>query len=167
LNGKTDTNMEELKLPLTANKKELYKCLTEQVKSLVGNEKNIIANMANVSAAIRQTFDFLWVGFYLCENDNELVLGPFQGAIACTRIKFGHGVCGAAWKEQRSLIVADVDKFPGHIACNPNSKSEIVIPLLKNNKIFAVLDIDSDKLNAFDDIDRTALENMMKIIIKN
>ncbi|MDR2064919.1 MAG: GAF domain-containing protein [Prevotellaceae bacterium] len=159
--------MDELKLPVNTDKKELYKYLTEQVKFLTGNEKNMIANMANVSAAIRQTFGFLWVGFYLCENDNELVLGPFQGAIACTRIKFGHGVCGAAWKEQRSVIVADVDKFPGHIACNSASKSEIVIPLLKNNKVFAVLDIDSDKLNTFDDIDRAALENMMTVIIKN
>ncbi|MDR2291935.1 MAG: GAF domain-containing protein [Prevotellaceae bacterium] len=159
--------MEELKLPLKANKKELYKCLTEQIKSLVGNEKNIIANMANVSAAIRQSFDFLWVGFYLCENDSELVLGPFQGSIACMRIKFGQGVCGMAWKEQRTVIVDDVDKFPGHIACSSASKSEIVVPLFKHKKIFAVLDIDSDKLNAFDDIDKTALENMMKIIIKD
>ncbi|MDR2125820.1 MAG: GAF domain-containing protein [Prevotellaceae bacterium] len=159
--------MEELKLSATADKQERYKCLTEQIKSLTDNEKNMIANMANITAAIRQTFDFIWVGFYLCDNNNELVLGPFQGTIACTRIKFGCGVCGTAWKEQRSVIVADVDKFPGHIACSSDSKSEIVVPLFKNNRIFAVLDIDSDKLNTFDDIDKTALEEIVRIIIKD
>ncbi|MDR2651214.1 MAG: GAF domain-containing protein [Prevotellaceae bacterium] len=157
--------MEEIKLPITADKAERYKCLTEQIKSLVGNEKNMIANMANVSAAIRQTFEFLWVGFYLCENDDELVLGPFQGTIACTRIKFGHGVCGTAWKLQRTVIVADVDKFAGHIACSSASKSEIVVPLFKGNKVIAVLDIDSDKLNTFDETDKLALEDIVKIII--
>ncbi|MDR0420446.1 MAG: GAF domain-containing protein [Prevotellaceae bacterium] len=159
--------MEELKLPATADKKELYEYLTKQIESIIGNEKNVIANMANVAAAIRQAFDFLWVGFYLCDNDDELVLGPFQGAIACIRIKFGRGVCGTAWKLQRSVIVDDVDKFPGHIACNAASKSEIVVPLFKNNKVFAVLDIDSDKLTAFDEIDKKALENIVKMIIKD
>jgi GAF domain-containing protein len=159
--------MEELKLATTADKTELYRYLTEQVKALVGTEKNIIANMANVSSAIRQTFGFLWVGFYLYDNDDELVLGPFQGTIACVRIKFGRGVCGTAWKLQRSVIVADVDKFPGHIACSSDSKSEIVVPVFKDGKVVAVLDIDSDKLNAFDDVDKTALEDMVKIIIND
>ncbi|MDR1553641.1 MAG: GAF domain-containing protein [Prevotellaceae bacterium] len=159
--------MEEFRVNITADKTELYRCLAEQIKSLVGNEKNMIANMANLSAAIRQTFGFLWVGFYLCENDDELVLGPFQGTIACTRIKFGQGVCGTAWKLQRSVVVADVDKFPGHIACSSASKSEIVVPLFKNSKVFAVLDIDSDKLNTFDETDKTALENIVQIIIND
>lgn len=159
--------MEELKLPVIADKTELYRCLTEQVKSIVGAEKNIIANMANVSAAIRQAFGFLWVGFYLCDNDEELVLGPFQGTVACCRIKFGRGVCGTAWKLQRSVIVDDVDKFPGHIACSSYSKSEIVVPVFRNSKVIAVLDIDSDRLNAFDSIDKTALENMVKIIVND
>ncbi|MDR1199739.1 MAG: GAF domain-containing protein [Prevotellaceae bacterium] len=157
--------MEELKLSATADKTERYRCLTEQVKSLVGDEKNIIANMANVSAAIRQAFGFLWAGFYLCDNDDELVLGPFQGTVACTRIKFGRGVCGTAWKLQRSVIVDDVDRFPGHIACSSYSKSEIVVPVFKNGKVIAVLDIDSDRLNAFDTVDKTALENMVRIIV--
>jgi GAF domain-containing protein len=157
--------MDELKLPLTSDKRELYKCLTEQIKSLVGNEKNVIANMANISAVIRQTFGFFWVGFYLCDNDDELVLGPFQGTIACTRIKFGRGVCGAAWKQQQTIIVPDVDKFTGHIACSSASKSEIVVPVFSGNKVFAVLDIDSDQLNAFDNTDKTGLEEIVKILL--
>jgi GAF domain-containing protein len=159
--------MEELKITATADKIELYRCLTEQIKSLIGTEKNIFANMANISAAIRQTFGFLWVGFYLCDNDDELVIGPFQGTIACIRIKFGRGVCGTAWKLQRSVVVADVDKFPGHIACSSDSKSEIVVPVFKDGKVVAVLDIDSDKLNTFDDVDKTALENILKITLSD
>jgi GAF domain-containing protein len=122
--------------------------------------------MANVAAALRQTFGFLWVGFYLCDSNNELVLGPFQGTIACTRIKFGRGVCGTAWKERRTIIVPDVDKFAGHIACSSASKSEIVVPIFKNNEIIAVLDIDNDILNSFDSIDENALEKIVGVVFE-
>jgi GAF domain-containing protein len=162
---KTDIIMEELKIPITVYKTEFYKYLIEQIKSIAGNEKNIIANMANVTAAIRQTFGFHWVGFYLCDSDCELVLGPFQGPIACTRIKFGCGVCGAAWKLQKTVIVPDVDKFPGHIACSSASKSEIVVPVFQAGKVFAVLDIDSDQLNTFDELDKISLEEIVEIMI--
>jgi GAF domain-containing protein len=152
---------------VNSDKTECYKHLSEQIKYLTGSETNVIANMANISAAIHQTFGFLWVGFYLCENENELVLAPFQGTIACTRIKFGRGVCGTAWKLQQTVIVPDVDKFAGHIACSSASKSEIVVPVFKDGKVFAVLDIDSDTLNTFDDTDRIYLEEIVKIMMNN
>lgn len=147
----------------SGSKEEQYKMLFPQMQSLIGNETDMIANMANMAAALKQTFDFFWVGFYIV-RDNQLVLGPFQGPIACTRIKPGRGVCGTAWSEARTLIVPDVDKFPGHIACNSASRSEIVVPLKKNDSVYAVLDIDSDTLNSFDETDKQWLEKIVGIL---
>lgn len=147
----------------SGSKEEQYKMLFPQMQSLIGNETDMIANMANMAAALKQTFDFFWVGFYIV-RDNQLVLGPFQGPIACTRIKPGRGVCGTAWSEARTLIVPNVDKFPGHIACNSASRSEIVVPLKKNDSVYAVLDIDSDILNSFDETDKQWLEKIVGIL---
>lgn len=145
------------------SKEEKYKELLPQLKALITNETNIIANMANISAALKEVFNWWWVGFYLVDGD-ELVLGPFQGPIACTRIKFGRGVCGTAWKEQRSILVPDVDKFPGHIACSSVTKSEIVVPLFNsNNDVFAVLDIDSEIFNILDETDIKELKKVAAI----
>ena len=141
------------------NKRELYETLLHQLQSLTAGETDVVANMANVAAALKQTFDFFWVGFYLVKGD-ELVLGPFQGPIACTRIRFGRGVCGTAWKEAHTLIVPDVEQFPGHIACSSDSKSEIVVPMMKEGNVIGVLDIDSDSLDSFDDIDAHYLEEI-------
>lgn len=127
-------------------------------------ETNLIANMANLSAMLHDEFGFFWVGFYIVDSEKELVLGPFQGPPACTRIPFGKGVCGTAWKENRSVVVPDVSKFPGHIACSARSKSEIVVPVYSGDEIFAVLDIDSEELSTFDDTDREALEELVKNI---
>lgn len=144
-------------------KKEMYATLLPQIKALVEGESNRVANLANVAAALKQTFDFFWVGFYLVE-DGELVLGPFQGPIACTRIRYGRGVCGTAWKEGKTLIVPDVDKFPGHIACSSASRSEIVVPIYnKEKEVVAVLDIDSDRLAEFDETDREWLERIVAV----
>ena len=146
--------MHDFNTPLEKNREKKYINLEEQIKSLIKGEKNNTAILANISAAISQTFKWLWVGFYVIE-DNELVLGPFQGPVACFRIKKGDGVCGAAWKDKKTIIVPDVEKFPGHIACSSISKSEIVVPVFNNkNKVFGVLDIDSDKLNSFDETDK-------------
>ena len=147
----------------SGSKEEQYKMLFPQIQSLIGNETDMIANMANMAAALKQTFDFFWVGFYIV-RDNQLVLGPFQGPIACTRIKPGRGVCGTAWSEARTHIVPDVDKFPGHIVCNSASRSEIVVPLKKNDSVYAVLDIDSDTLNSFDETDKQWLEKIVGIL---
>jgi len=133
-------------------KEEKYQTLLPQIQELIKNEPDVIANLANIAAALKQTFGFFWVGFYIVKR-NELVLGPFQGPVACTRIAFGKGVCGTAWKERRTIVVPDVEQFPGHIACSSESKSELVVPLFENNEIFGVLDIDSDRLNTFDEID--------------
>ena len=141
------------------SREERYVSLLPQLKALVGNEKDLIANLANISAALKSTFNFFWIGFYLVKND-ELVLGPFQGSIACTRIAFGKGVCGASWKEKQAIIVPDVDAFPGHIACSSLSKSEIVIPIFKNEQVFAILDIDSENLNDFSSVDQNYLEEI-------
>ena len=138
-------------------KEEKYKSLLPQIQALTGKERDLIANLANIAAALKQTFGFFWVGFYLVKGD-ELILGPFQGPVACTRIPFGKGVCGTALKERRTIIVPDVEQFPGHIACNSESKSEIVVPLFVNDEIIGVLDIDSDSLNDFDEIDAKYLE---------
>lgn len=143
-----------------SNKKELYENLIPQIKSLVEGEPDSIANMANVSACLKDTFHFWWVGFYRVVGD-ELVLGPFQGPLACTRIKKGKGVCGTAWQKAETVVVPDVDAFPGHIACSSLSRSEIVVPIVKNGEVIAVLDIDSEKLNTFDDIDRKYLEELV------
>lgn len=145
------------------DKAEKYRELLPQLHALVDTEVNRIANLANIAAALKQTFNFFWVGFYLVEED-ELVLGPFQGPIACTRIRFGKGVCGTAWKEERTLIVPDVEQFPGHIACSSDSKSEIVVPVKRQGEVIGVLDIDSDALNSFDETDARFLEEICTYI---
>lgn len=145
------------------NKEEKYRELLPQVRALVESETNLIANLANIAAAIKQTFGFFWVGFYMIEGD-ELVLGPFQGPIACTRIRRGRGVCGTSWEKATTLIVPDVEQFPGHIACSSESKSEIVIPIVKQGKVVGVLDVDSDELNSFDEIDAHYLEEICTYI---
>ena len=148
---------------LSMNKIEQYELLYEQVKALINKESDIIANMANVAAIIHETFNFWWTGFYRVIN-NELVLGPFQGPIACTRIAYGRGVCGTAWKEKKTIVVEDVHQFPGHIACSSASKSEIVVPIFKDNQIVAVLDIDSEKLATFDNTDKKWLEKIVELL---
>ena len=151
----------------TGSKKEKYETLIPQIKAMLSVEKDLIANMANVSAMIKDTFNFLWVGFYRVIEDEKheevLVLGPFQGPLACTRIKKGRGVCGGAWKEEKTLIVPNVDEFPGHIACSSLSKSEIVLPMKKGEKVYAVLDIDSLELNTFDEEDKYYLEQIIEL----
>ncbi len=154
---------EELLISKSTDKNERYKILIPQIESLVTGEKDFIANLSNIAAALKQTMEFFWVGFYLVKED-QLVLGPFQGPVACTRIDFGKGVCGTAWKNKKTIIVPNVDEFPGHIACSSDSRSEIVLPGLKNNTVALVLDIDSNKLNDFDESDRLALERIMKIV---
>ncbi len=145
------------------SKQEQYENLLPQVKALLDGEPDLIANLANVAAALKEQFGWLWIGFYLVKND-ELVLGPFQGPVACTRIKKGRGVCGTSWQQAKTLIVPDVEKFPGHIACSSLSKSEIVIPLFKNDIVFGVLDVDSDVLNDFDETDQSYLEKIIALI---
>ncbi|MTI22461.1 GAF domain-containing protein, partial [Fulvivirga sp. RKSG066] len=135
--------------------------LIPQIEALVSTETDQVANLANVSAALKYGMDFFWVGFYMVK-EGELVLGPFQGPIACTRIQKGKGVCGTAWAEAKTQVVPNVDEFPGHIACSSDSKSEIVVPIMKNGEVTAILDIDSDKLDSFDEIDRTYLERLVK-----
>lgn len=147
----------------TGNKEEKYQELLPQLHSLVSTEEDLIANLANMAAALKQTFDFFWVGFYLVKG-KELVLGPFQGPLACTRIRLGKGVCGTAWQEARTLIVPDVDQFPGHIACSSASKSEIVVPIIKESEVIGVLDIDSDALDSFDKTDAYYLEKICTYI---
>lgn len=141
------------------NKAEKYQVLVSQVEALIRDEPNAIANLANIAAAIQQTFSFLWTGSYLVEGD-ELVLGPFQGPVACTRIQYGKGVCGTAWQKGETIIVPDVEAFPGHIACSSLSKSEIVVPLKKDGKVVAVLDIDSREYSQFDNTDKEYLEQV-------
>ena len=144
-------------------KEEKYALLHKQVASIVENENDTIANMANVAAMIHHTLGFWWTGFYRVIGE-ELILGPFQGPLACSRIKFGRGVCGTAWKEQRTLVVPDVELFPGHIACSSASKSEIVVPLFKEGKMIAVLDIDSEHLATFDETDKLWLERIVELL---
>jgi GAF domain-containing protein len=152
-------------LKITASsKKEKYVQLLPQVKALLNNETDLIANMANVCAALKFGMDFFWVGFYVI-NQSELVLGPFQGPVACTRIQKGRGVCGTSWEKAQTIIVEDVDKFPGHIACSSLSKSEIVIPIYNSlNSIIGVLDVDSEELNSFDSTDDFYLNEIIKLI---
>lgn len=145
------------------SKEKQYKVLLPQIASLLAGEVDFVANMANMAAALNQTFGFYWVGFYTVKEE-MLVLSPFQGPIACTRIKYGKGVCGTAWKEARTVIVPDVDQFPGHIACSSASRSEIVVPVLKDGKVIAVLDIDSDSLNSFDETDALYLEQICRLL---
>ena len=144
-------------------KAEKYALLLKQVEAVVDGEPDMIANMANVATMIHETFDFWWTGFYRVVAD-ELVLGPFQGPLACSRIKRGRGVCGTAWAEAQTQVVPDVDRFPGHIACSSASRSEIVVPMLVDGKVAAVLDIDSSRLNTFDEVDRLWLERIVAVL---
>jgi len=142
-----------------SDKLSTYESLLPQLKALCEGEPNRVANLANIAAGLKEAFDFFWVGFYLVEND-ELVLGPFQGPVACTRIQKGKGVCGTSWEKAETLLVPDVEAFPGHIACSSASKSEIVLPLIKDNQVIGVLDIDSNKLDDFDVIDQQQLTKL-------
>ena len=154
---------EELNI-LKGSRVERYQELLPQLKALIADEPNEVANLGNISAALRQTFGFFWVGFYSVDSETELVLGPFQGDIACTRITKGKGVCGTCWQNVETIIVSDVDQFPGHIACSSMSKSEIVVPILKDNKVRLILDVDSDELNNFSETDAHFLEQLGQII---
>jgi L-methionine (R)-S-oxide reductase len=154
---------EELIVSPSADKKEKYQTLLPQLAGVVEGETDLIANLANIVAALKQTMDFFWVGFYFVK-DGQLVLGPFQGPIACTRIQFGKGVCGSAWKARKTIIVPDVDQFPGHIACSSASRSEIVLPAFKNGEVVLVLDVDSDRLNDFSVEDEKALTEVITIV---
>lgn len=145
------------------SKEEKYKNLIPQIQGLISGETDLIANLGNISAALKEQFGFFWVGFYLVKND-ELVLAPFQGPVACTRIKKGRGVCGTSWEKSQILVVPDVEKFPGHIACSSLSKSEIVLPLKKGNEIVGVLDVDSECLSYFDEIDAMYLNQIVAMI---
>lgn len=149
---------EEIKIS-NGNKEERYQTLVPQIAALIHGETDVTANLANASAALKETFGFFWVGFYLVKND-ELVLGPFQGSVACTRIQKGKGVCGTSWLKNETIIVPDVDAFPGHIACSSLSKSEIVVPITKNGSVVGVLDVDSDSYNSFDHIDEIYLQKI-------
>ncbi len=156
---------EELIVSASTDKKEKYESLLPQIEGLITGEQDVIANLSNIAAALKQAMGFFWVGFYLVK-ENQLVLGPFQGPVACTRINLGKGVCGKAWEDKTAIIVPNVDEFPGHIACSSASKSEIVLPAFKNNEVVLVLDVDSDQLNDFDETDREALEKLMRAIEK-
>lgn len=151
---------------VTGTKEEIYHSLIPQINALIEGEPDQTANLANISAALKEQFNWLWVGFYLVkpntQGEDELVLGPFQGPVACTRIKKGRGVCGTAWQQATTLIVPDVEKFPGHIACSSLSKSEIVVPLIQNGIVVGVLDVDSELLNQFDETDKKYLEEIVK-----
>ena len=158
--------IESILIPGTVtDKKEKYELLIPQVKALVEGETDLIANLANIVSALKYGMDFFWVGVYLVKNE-ELVLAPFQGPVACTRIAFGKGVCGSSWQREEVLIVKNVDEFPGHIACSSLSKSEIVLPFFKNKKIAGVLDVDSDKLADFDETDAHYLGQIITLIEK-
>ncbi len=148
---------------ITGTKEEQYKTLLPQIKALLDGEPDLVANLANITAALKGQFNWLWVGFYLVKKD-ELVLAPFQGPVACTRIKKGKGVCGKAWEDKKTLIIADVSTFPGHIACSSLSRSEIVVPIFKENEVVAILDIDSEALDHFDERDKNYLEEIVKLI---
>jgi len=151
------------------SKEEQYQSLLPQIEAVITGEPDLYANLGNICAALKEQFGWLWVGFYLVKpsvsgDGDELVLGPFQGPLACTRIRKGKGVCGTSWAEEKTIIVPDVEQFPGHIACSSKSKSEIVLPIIRNNKVVAVLDIDSESLNTYDDTDRIFLEELLRKI---
>jgi len=148
---------------ITGSKADQYQSLLPQIKGLLEGEPDLVANMANITAAIKEQFGWLWVGFYIVKND-ELVLAPFQGPVACTRIKKGRGVCGSSWAQAKTLIVPDVEKFPGHIACSSLSKSEIVVPIVRNNEVVAVLDVDSNEYDQFDTTDQQYLEEIVSLL---
>lgn len=155
--------MAETLIIAEGDKQQKYELLYRQIEAVVSGEKDTIANMANIATMIHSTFGFWWTGFYRV-TDNELVLGPFQGPVACTRIGRGKGVCGTSWSEQRTIIVDDVDAFPGHIACSSESRSEIVVPIWRNDNIIAVLDIDSSTLATFDSTDQEWLERIARLV---
>ena len=155
--------MAEDLLIIKGTKEEQYESLLPQIKALLEGEQDLVANLANVAAALKEQFGWLWVGFYLVKN-NELVLGPFQGPVACTRIKKGKGVCGTSWAKAETLIIPDVDKFPAHIACSSLSRSEVVVPIIRNNEVIGVLDVDSIELNQYDTIDKYYLEQIIDLI---
>ncbi len=155
--------MAKISVKLQEVKKNNTKGLIPQIEGLLTGESDLVANLANVTAALKEQFGWLWVGFYIVKQD-ELVLGPFQGPAACTRIKKGRGVCGTSWQEEKTLIVADVEKFPGHIACSSLSKSEIVIPVMKGGEVVAVLDADSEKYDLFDKTDQQYFEKIAGLI---
>ena len=148
---------------ISGTKKEQYESLLPQINGLLTGEPDLVANLANIVAALKEQFNWLWVGFYLVK-ENELVLAPFQGPVACTRIRKGKGVCGTSWEKAKTIIVPDVEKFPGHITCSSLSRSEIVVPLIRNNEVVAVLDVDSDELNYFDETDQFYLERIVEEI---
>jgi GAF domain-containing protein len=154
---------EDLHIVATTDKAEQYQSLIPQIEALLSGEPDLIANLANVCAALKEQFKWFWVGFYLVKDD-ELVLGPFQGPVACTRIAMGKGVCGAAWQQQKTLVVPDVEAFPGHIACSSLSQSEIVVPVFNAENVVAVLDVDSEELDQFDETDAQYLEQLVKIL---
>jgi L-methionine (R)-S-oxide reductase len=154
---------EDLNITTSTDKAEQYQSLIPQIEALLFGEPDLVANLANITAALKEQFKWFWVGFYLVKDD-ELVLGPFQGPVACTRIALGKGVCGAAWQQAKTLIVPDVDAFPGHIACSSLSRSEIVVPVFDEDKIVAVLDVDSDVLEQFDETDAQYLEQIVKLV---
>jgi L-methionine (R)-S-oxide reductase len=145
---------------IQGSKEEVYQSLLPQIKALLEGEPDLIANLANTCAALKEQFKWFWVGFYLVKND-ELVLGPFQGPVACTRIKKGRGVCGSSWQQAATLVVPDVEKFTGHIACSSLSRSEIVVPMIRNNEVIGVLDVDSELLDQFDETDKKYLEEIV------
>ena len=162
------TMSEDLNI-ITGTKAEQYESLLPQIKGLLEGEPDLIANLANIAGALKEQFNWLWIGFYLVKSartsaEDELVLGPFQGPVACTRIRKGKGVCGTSWKNARTIIVPDVEKFPGHIACSSLSRSEIVVPVIRNSKVVGVLDVDSEALEYFDEVDRIYLEKIVGLI---
>lgn len=158
---------ESLAFSKTADRKTVYGEITPQIEALMAGETDLVANLANIAAVLKEAFGFFWVGFYL-KKENQLVLNAFQGPLACTRIDFDRGVCGHAYTTRATVIVEDVEKFPGHIACSSASKSEIVVPIFdKNGEVFGVLDVDSDKLNDFSEIDAEGLQGIIKIIEKS
>ena len=154
---------EDLRI-ISGSKENQYQSLMPQIVALIEGETDLIANMANICAALKVQFNFLWIGFYLVKKD-ELVLGPFQGPVACTRIAFGKGVCGSSWEEKKTILVPDVERFPGHIACSSLSRSEIVVPLIENEQVVAVLDVYSDQLNQFDNTDKRYLEEISNLLL--
>ncbi|MCG7855569.1 GAF domain-containing protein [Flavihumibacter sp.] len=155
--------MAEDLLILKGTKQEQYESLLPQISGLLEGETDLIANLANISAALKEQFGWFWVGFYLVKED-ELVLGPFQGPVACTRIRKGRGVCGSSWQQATTLVVPDVELFPGHIACSSLSRSEIVVPLIHNGAVVGVLDVDSSELDQFDETDKLYLEKIVSLI---
>lgn len=156
--------MAEDLVKIEGNKAEIYSGLFPQIKALIGDETDAVANLANVAAALKEAFGFFWVGFYLVKQD-ELVLGPFQGPVACTRIQRGRGVCGTSWNKAETLVVDDVETFPGHIACSSLSKSEIVVPLIRNGEVMGVLDVDSDEIATFDEVDALHLNQLCSWLV--